>query len=372
MRRPTPGIPRLAHKTRTTAAATQVSVGSPFNSVLLLPYDQTSMCSSIRLRESLSALSLICTFCLCAVTARGEQPMTTDDAPPEARSAPDTSSPEAPPEAAPGSTSAPVDSATSVDACLAAHASSQQLRQKSSLLESRQQLQQCSMPACPEIVRADCLRWMDDLQHQIPSVAFRVTVDGAARADITVYLDDQQLFTQLPTKALEINPGEHRFRFVWGELPPIERVVSISEGEKYAPLVVAFETPSQAEPPPSPAPITGEPLFQTVESRPVTWPTYVLAGVGALGTIGFVGFGLSTASLESELRDSCSPTCTEAQVGRVERRALMADVSLGVGLAALAVAGTLYFTRPTESVQIQARILPRGGGAQGQIHWSWD
>jgi hypothetical protein len=214
---------------------------------------------------------------------------------------------------------------------------------------------------------------MDDLQHQIPSVVFRVTVDGAARADVTVYLDDKQLFTELPPKALELNPGQYRFKLVWGELPPVERVIAISEGEKYAPVVVAFENPGKPTAPSTatPTPVVQEPTFRTIESRPITWPTYALAGVGALGTIGFIGFGLSTSALESELRDSCSPTCTDSQVESVQKRAIMADVSLGVGIAALAVAGTLYLTRPTEEVQVEARILPHPGGAQGSLLWSW-
>ena len=89
---------------------------------------------------------------------------------------------------------------------------------------------------------------------------------------------------------------------------------------------------------------------------------------------GFVGFGLATRSLESHLQDTCSPRCTDSQVDAVDRRALFADVSLGVGVAALAVAGTLYFTRPaeTETVRLEASVLPYGGGAQGSILLPWD
>ena len=89
------------------------------------------MYSAIRFRESLSALSLACAFCLCAGAASGqEEPETSADATPAAD--------EVPPEPGPDSTPAAADVPLSVDACLAAHASSQELRQNGSLLESRQ------------------------------------------------------------------------------------------------------------------------------------------------------------------------------------------------------------------------------------------
>jgi hypothetical protein len=247
-----------------------------------------------------------------------------------------------------------------ITACVESHTSGQELRQEGKLLESRAQFLRCSQETCPELVRSECLSSIDELRSQIPSVVFRVSVDGEARSDVAASMDGQELFSEIPTRALEVNPGKHRFVFRFGQLDAIERQVTITEGEKLVPVSAAFSS--------SPAADAAELELPQIpsEHRPIPLPVYVLSGVGVLGLGGFVGFGLATRSKEGELRSSCSPSCARSEIDALENRALFADISLGIGIAALAAATAYYFLRPTESIELAAMLAPNGG-VQSQL-----
>lgn len=257
-------------------------------------------------------------------------------------------------EAAPSDAPTASTQSSVVTECVEAHASGQELRQEGKLIESRTQFLRCSQETCPELVRSECLSSIDELRSQVPSVVFRISVDGEARSDVEATMDGQDLFSEMPTRALEVNPGKHRFIFRFGQLDPIERQVTITEGEKLVPVSAAFSSApaetTEVEPPPA-----------TAEHRPIPLPVYVLSGVGVLGLGGFVGFGLATRSKEGELRSSCSPSCAQSEIDALENRALLADISLGIGVVALAAATTYYFLRPTESIAVAAMLAPHGG-----------
>jgi hypothetical protein len=240
--------------------------------------------------------------------------------------------------------------------CVEAHASGQEMRQAGQLLRSREEFLRCSQGDCPELVRTECLNLADELRSQIPTVVFRMTVDGVQRSDVQVTMDGKTLFSEVPTTAFELDPGRHHFTFRHGELGRVERRLTITAGEKLVAIVVQFTTHATSEEPPAP----GESTPPVVERRPVPVPVYLLSGIGVLGLGGFIGFGLATRSKENELRSTCSPACAQAEIDSLNRRATMADVSLGVGAVAFAAAVTYYLLRPTETVQAGVAVLPNG------------
>jgi hypothetical protein len=63
-----------------------------------------------------------------------------------------------------------------------------------------------------------------------------------------------------------------------------------------------------------------------------------LAGAGS-----FVFFGLRAKQDVDEMRTSCAPFCDPARVDAARRDALIANISLGVGAAALVTAGVFVF-----------------------------
>jgi hypothetical protein len=247
---------------------------------------------------------------------------------------------------------------SAVTECVEAHASGQELRQEGRLLESRAKFLECSQERCPDLVRSECLGILDELRTRIPSVVFRVAVDGEPRSDVAASIDGNEIGGEIPTRAFEVNPGKHRFVFRHGQLQPLQRDLTITEGEKLVPVSASFVSPQSA--PQKPPSVVAAPELVSA-ARPVPVPVYVLAGVGVLGLGSFVGFGIATRSKEGSLRSTCSPSCAQAEIDALERRALAADVSLGLGLAAVAAATTYYLLRPSETVEIGAAVAPRAG-----------
>jgi hypothetical protein len=65
---------------------------------------------------------------------------------------------------------------------------------------------------------------------------------------------------------------------------------------------------------------------------------------------GLIGFGVTGLNAQHGLDVSCSPKCTDAQISAsgVRMKYLIADVSLGVGLAGFVATGLAIIFRPTK------------------------
>lgn len=257
-----------------------------------------------------------------------------------------------------------------VDECLAAHREAQSLRKQLHLKESRELLSDCSHDACPGPVKRDCMRWIDDITVQMPSVVFRVDIGGdAPTSKVKIYVDNQLMFDALPGRAVEMNPGTYQFRFVRDTGEAVEQEVVLAEGEKFKNIAAHFQSankPAEVVPPPgsTPAPpLTNEPV--STQTRPVPLATYIFAGVGAAAAINFGIWAIWSESLRSELKRDCAPTCEQEYVDRVRTRGYVADISLGVSVASFAGATILYFTRPTVTLPVKMNlgVLPNGGFA---------
>lgn len=259
-----------------------------------------------------------------------------------------------------------------VDECLAAHRESQSLRKQLHLRESRELLSDCSHDACPGPVKRDCMRWIDDIAAQMPSVVFRIdTGEASPSTKVKILVDDQTLFDSLPGRAVEMNPGTYRFRFVLESGQAVEQEVVLSEGEKFKNVAVRFE-PTQKPTPevgptqplrPAATPTTNETV--STQTRPVPLATYIFAGVGTAAAINFGIWAIWSESLRSELKRECAPNCEQEYVDRVRTRGYVADISLGVSVASFAAASIFYFTRPavTLPVKVELGMLPNGGFA---------
>ena len=65
------------------------------------------------------------------------------------------------------------------------------------------------------------------------------------------------------------------------------------------------------------------------------WSAYALAGVGLLGVGGYGAFTLKGLAENDALVALCKPDCNPTSVHHVRNLYLAADISLGVGVAAL-------------------------------------
>lgn len=256
------------------------------------------------------------------------------------------------------------DAADTLDSCLAAHVEGQQLRQSNQLLASRSVLSECATQACPAAVRGDCLRFVDELKLQIPSLVFRVRADGESRMDVKVFIDNELVLDGLSSKALELDPGEHRFRFELAGFDPIEKPLIVAEGEKFRVVSVEFGSPAEVPTAVVAAPRPAAERSVTEGERPIPTITYVLGGVGAAGLASFVGWGLATTALKNDLEDSCAPNCPDERVDQLRQRALIADASLAVGVGALVTGAVFYLLRPSKepaASAVDVSVLPGRG-----------
>jgi hypothetical protein len=239
-----------------------------------------------------------------------------------------------------------------VEACVEHHTDAQELRMAGKLLESRVALRQCAAEACPALLQRDCVGWLDQIEPQIPSLTFRVTVDGRSRSDAEVYIDGVATSEPSLGKAVELDPGPHRVRVVVPGVPAYEDRVLLSEGERYRMVQVSLTSPPSAPPEPPAAPEM---------HRPVPLATYILGGVAVASAVSGGIFTASSLSLRSELEASCSPNCSESRVDELRRRALFADVSWGLSVLSLAGATTFFLLRPEIPVEVELALSPRGG-----------
>jgi hypothetical protein len=175
----------------------------------------------------------------------------------------------------------------------------------------------------------------------------------------------------LDGKAVAVYPGKHTFFFRAASGAEVTIEVVISEGEKNRKLQVVLQRapakPVSSEVPPS------EPASR---SRSLVLPG-VRLGVAVVGVAGFVTFGGMGQSQKGDLEGSCAPSCDDASIEAVQRKFLLADISLGVGALALAGSAYTYFSTRGEPARVTARrslaadLNVSTRGANAAVRWSF-
>jgi hypothetical protein len=233
--------------------------------------------------------------------------------------------------------------------CGAAYEEAQVARSESRLRDARDDLASCMRTECPEFVRNDCARWLNEVELALPSVVLVAKRGGTEIEDVRVSLDGAPWQEHIDGKAVVVDPGRHVLRFELAGRPAVEVEVIIHEVEKNRLIEATFpdETSRKAAVNAPPAPAAEAP------SRVVP---YALLGVGALGLAGFSSFALLGNADKHELERSCSPNCSLARVNALHTKYVIADVSLAVGSVALAVASYLLVTGSSERAK-QVRAI---------------
>jgi hypothetical protein len=255
----------------------------------------------------------------------------------------------------------------SKEQCVAAHAESQKLRTDAKLQKAREKLLVCSRPECPGAVRSDCAKWLGEVQNEMPSLVVVATdANGNDVADVKVSVDGAVIANELNGQPLLVDPGQHTLRFERPGAGAIERSLLVRVGEVNRRVEVTFSPQLAGGPGPEPAgqsptgPAEGDQGTTGGGSSGGGIPTmtWVLGGVGVLGLGSFTYFALNGHSKENDL-DSCKPNCAHSDVQSAKTSYLIGDISLGVGVVALA--GATYF--------LLSSPKPAKTGAHG-LHWS--
>ena len=231
-------------------------------------------------------------------------------------------------------------------ACATGFEQSQVLRQSGKLRASRSELLKCVQSICSRAVQEQCSRWLEDVERFTPSIVVQATADGQDRSDVQVELDGEVLTHNLSGSALDVDPGAHAIRFVCADYPPIQKNFVLREGEKLRTISVAFEKPQVGGKKDNNTSLPPEPVTPVMH-RPVPALAYALGGVALLGGGAFAYLGLTAQDRRTQLENQCSPNCVASDVNPVHQRLIAADVSLGIGVAALAAAAIVYVTRPS-------------------------
>jgi hypothetical protein len=242
---------------------------------------------------------------------------------------------------------APAARADAVHECGVSAERGQRLREKRSLKAAREEFIACAKERCPSAIRVDCAGWLADVQGRIPSIVVRATDQGGRDLmDVRVFVDGELLQQRLDGKSFEVDPGERTLRFERGTDPPVAKKILVREGEHHRPvdIVLGEKKPEEpVRPPPSP---------QTASHETPVLPI-ILAGVGLVGIGGFAFFAGTGKSDLDDLRATCAPRCAQSDVDSAESKILIGNVSLGVGIVALAAAAILFFTQGTSSTAVR-------------------
>jgi hypothetical protein len=267
-------------------------------------------------------------------------------------------------------------------ACVTAYTEAQRARKVGRLVASRERLVECGQ-VCSGALAADCARWLVEIDDATPTVVLEVRDPaGADVTDATVSLDGAPFAARLDGVAVAIDPGAHVLRFERGAASAALEV-TIREGEKLRRLVVTLVDPAPPAPPPPPAlapavPASAPrpaPALSSAPSAPapeVPIASYALAGAGVVALGVAAALGLTAKQDLSDLRDGCAPRCAQGDVDAVHDRMLAADVTLGVGLAALVIGGVLWLTAappapPASATRLPASLAP--GRAAIGLEW---
>ncbi|HTM44074.1 MAG TPA: hypothetical protein VL137_03915 [Polyangiaceae bacterium] len=254
-------------------------------------------------------------------------------------------------------------------ACAAAYESAQEARLGNHLLEAKKHLTICAQSQCPAFIRADCAQWFEQVDDEIPAVVVSaLDANGDEATEVKVYVDGKLAAEHLDGTPLELDPGEHTFRFEHENDPPLQQTTLILAGEKTRKIEASWYSgkPNQggAQVQASPGPL-----------RPYA---YVLGGIAGAGLISFGVFGIVGRQQEKQVKEKCNAdlvNCPLNEIDAAERKQRIADISLAVA-AVTGIAGATLFilSEPKEGAagpQVKVDLGMSPAGAMARVRGSF-
>jgi hypothetical protein len=280
--------------------------------------------------------------------------------------------------------------------CQLAYKNARKLERAGQLVSAEKLLRTCAKPRCGVFLEHQCTFAYARIEADMPSVVPTAKdPDGKPVMALKLKVDGYLLASRLDGHAVTINPGVHEFTFETEAGVVARKRVMVLQGQRNRQLVVSVprrvasaepapERPSAPaasaapkeevaaapapaqEPAPEQAPepkidlTTAAPPQQS--SHPSRWfsaTSIALLGVGAAG-VG--GYGLLTYWGRKDNDDlaQCAPSCSQSSVDHIDHLYLAADISLGVGVAAL-LGGAYLVWRHHANYAVE--VQPAAGGA---------
>jgi hypothetical protein len=269
-------------------------------------------------------------------------------------------------------------------ACVSSYKRGIKLQDAGKLIDARKAMVMCAQQTrCAAAVRKECKLRYTQLRDEIPSVIPSVTDEkGAPVTDVEVTMDGTLLTAEIDGRAVEINPGVHEFSFASSkgliakqklEISPRQRnrpiTISLSPKSAKSPPVAAAPAPTPPAPaaPPEPSQAALEASAAPSQAAPSDEPPIIKSRqtereeksgrgvapylIGGLGLVGVGGYGLLTywGRKDNEALDECAPNCPTTDIDHIRKMYLAADISLGIGVVALATSTWLFLRSGSSS-----------------------
>lgn len=220
--------------------------------------------------------------------------------------------------------------APSSEQCAKSAETGQQERDEGKLASAKTSFIACGDEACPGFIREDCLRWLQALEANIPTFSFRVKdARGIELTGAAIQMDGKDLGAK-EGRLQSADPGKHLFSFSLPGYQPVELPITVREGEKNRTIDVELL--------PLVAPVPTAPVVLLPQGRGFPVVPAVLTGVAIAGGVTFAVLASSAKSQRDELRSTCGPNCELGAGDPITSKLIVANVALGLGVAALGVA----------------------------------
>jgi hypothetical protein len=281
-------------------------------------------------------------------------------------------------------------------ACAASYEKAQELRQASKLRRAKEALASCAKAACGEFVQRECTRWLGQVDGEMPSIVpLAKDAAGLPVLDVQVSMDGEQLTSRLDGRAIQVDPGMHDFSFRTASGAVVERRLAIAQGERNRVIGVDVPSPGSTVAPAASARADAKPKDARTEPTAAVRPQikvppaepppapaskssssvvpYLIGGVGVLGLGGYGLFYGLAKSENNAVLTQCWPSCAESRLDRIRNLYLAADVSLGVGVAALGTATYLFLQSGSDrektpsSTAYVVDVVPSRSGAFASV-----
>jgi hypothetical protein len=247
------------------------------------------------------------------------------------------------------------------DACFRAVDSGQQLRTNRKLVAAKDQFIVCARPVCPGPVKKDCAQWLAEVEATLPSVVLGAKdAHGGDILDVGVSVDNAPLLQKLDGSSIPVDPGPHVFHFEWRGHGSVDQQTLIREGERNRLITVTF---------PASLPVSQVSSSENASpTHPVPVGVWVFGGLAIAGGAAFAGLAASGQSDANNLRSTCAPDCSSSSVDSAKTKIILANVSLGVGIASLGVA-TVWFllSRGSKGETATVSVVPSLGGGRASF-----
>jgi hypothetical protein len=260
--------------------------------------------------------------------------------------------------------------AASVEECSDAYTKGQEERLAGRLMSAREQFKLCSDPTCPTAVIPDCVRWITEVEADLPTVEVKASsVTGEPIENLNFWVDGVAIPRAELTHPVVVDAGPHVMRFEAPGYEPVQITNSMRPEDRKVPVVAVMRL---LEKPVTPGAAAQESALKQptpeVNDHHTPVAALALAGVGLVALGGSVYFDLSAKHKYDDRLASCGHLCPESDASSVRSKALIADIALATSVVAFGAAAWFYFSersdrRPSTALGIE----PRPEGAQARL-----